>query len=487
MRSGVLHAPLIDPAATSEANPRPVRAAARPLRQPYAVVAGAPHAGKSTLVDALIEAPGRPPVDAAAWLVFRSGTHPGARAFVPGHREPRPIALDGLRSGERASRPPRRIEITHPATLLEHLALVDTPGIADHDDATADIALDATERAAGLVYVLAAGEPLRDAQLAFLARVTVRVVFVLTKIDERPDWIDVVSSNRAQLERHAPALARAPWFPVAVTPAGSDGVAELRQALEAWGGIFDPVPAARRPAMSAATVSVGDNRWEAVLDREIRNRRVAAIQQASIDLATIHVRCVQELASGDGCPELPYVLDRALHALSVRVSRQVVADTDAVIGAVFGGLLDEPPGPAVQRRIRLAARRTADTLVVEERVRERVLLLTTTSAVAVLVGPAAVDSLSATGLPEPDDLVLPAVSVGLTASCYQMWRAPRDTPAPRESVRGTEKKDCRRWLQQALRVVEAEIERELGGRYDDLRQSLAIIAADAVDHGVLLA
>jgi hypothetical protein len=36
-------------------------------------------------------------------------------------------------------------------------------------------------------------------------------------------------------------------------------------------------------------------------------------------------------------------------------------------------------------------------------------------------------------------------------------------------------------------VVEAEVQRELAQRYGDLRQALAIIAADAVDHGVLLA
>jgi hypothetical protein len=325
--------------------------------------------------------------------------------------------------------------------------------------------------------VLAAGEPLSEAHLAFLEAVSVRVVFALTKIDERPDWIDVVSANRALLERRVPALAGAVWFPVALGPGGLDGVAELRQALFVWAMSAEtPEP----PSTTAVTVSVGDNRWEAILEREIRNRRIAATQQASIDLATIHVRCVQELASGDGCPEFPYLLDRALHALSVRVSRQLIVDTDAVIETVFAALLDEAPGPAVQRRIRLAARRAVDTLVGEERERERALLLTTTSAVAALVGPAAVDSLSATGRPEPADRVLPAVGVGLTASCYQMWRV-RDT-SPK-----AEKKDCRRWLQQALRVVETEIERELGGRYDDLRQSLSIIASDAVDHGVLLA
>jgi hypothetical protein len=80
--------------------------------------------------------------------------------------------------------------------------------------------------------------------------------------------------------------------------------------------------------------------------------------------------------------------------------------------------------------------------------------------------------------------VLPPVAIGLTTSCYQMWQL---KPVPGEAPREPDRKDCRRWLQQALRVVEGEFERELGQRYSDLQQALAIIAADAVDHGVLLA
>lgn len=50
-----------------------------------------------------------------------------------------------------------------------------------------------------------------------------------------------------------------------------------------------------------------------------------------------------------------------------------------------------------------------------------------------------------------------------------------------------DKKDCRRWLQHALREIEVEVGHELGERYAGLRQALLIIGGDAVDHGVLLA
>jgi hypothetical protein len=523
MRSGVLNAPFSEFADTMSASilsghrvRRNRMASTPPLLQPFVVIAGAPHAGKSSLINALIDEPDGAPVDTvastSAWLVFRHGSPISARAFVPGHREPRPIGLDGLRVGDTAaagrggqSRPPRRIEITHPADLLARVALVDTPGVGDLDAATAEVVLDAVERAGGLVFVVDAAAPLRRAQLDLLAKVgvTQRVVFVVTKTDQHDDWSQVLASNRALVAERAPHLAQADWLPLDVRR--GEGIAGLRELLAGWA---DPLPvppdadpaalggapsapgapgaprSAGPAASTAVTVSTSDDRWEQLLDREIRNRRVAAAQRVSIDLATIHVRCVQELGTGQGCPELPYVLDRELHALSVVASRQLELDTAEIIERVFGQLLDHPPTAAVLARITSAARRTVDSLYGDDYVRDRVLLLTTTSAVATLTGTAAADSLSALGRPEPAERVLPVIGVGLNASCYQMWQP---KPMAEPAHRGVEKKDCRRWLQQALRVIEVEVARELGHRYSDLQQALAIIGADAVDHGVLLA
>jgi hypothetical protein len=170
--------------------------------------------------------------------------------------------------------------------------------------------------------------------------------------------------------------------------------------------------------------------------------------------------------------------------MSVQASRQLEDDTAAVIEHVFTLLLDKPPSAPVLRRILASARRTVEMMQGDERDRERALLITTTSAVAALTGSAAVDSLSAIGLPDSPERVLPAIAVGLTASSYQMWQPKASNGA---APKQPEKKDCRRWLQQVLRAVEVEVGRELARHYGDLQQALAIIAADAVDHGVLLA
>ncbi|GAA2620324.1 dynamin family protein [Dactylosporangium fulvum] len=504
MGSGLMQAPLIDLSVTtpgaevttgSPVSAMPIRGSrhrrvspqARPApgAQSYAVVAGSPLSGKTALVDALICRTAQDEAPAGdSWRVFRHGEEPGAQAFVPGHRDPRPPAAP--KSG--AQRPARRIEITHPAALLKRVALVDTPGSGGLDTANAEIVLDAAEHGLGLLFVVDAGAPLSRADLDLLAVAAERVeriALVLTRIDQHDHWPEMLAANRALLASRGPRLATALWFPVSLDPAGTFGVAELRHQLETWSDQH-AAPTARPGTVAAVTVSATGDTWQERLDQEVEARRLAALQQVSINLATIHVRCVQELGSGRGCPELPYVLDRELHALSVRTTRRLHADTREVIGAVFGELLDEAPDEAILRRIGAAARRAAESSH-DGRERDRALLVTTTSAVAVLTGAAAVDNLSAVGGADRSAgaaEVLPPLGVGLNASCYAMWQ-PKTSPGGPPKL--PDKKDCRRWLQHALREVEVEAGHELGERYAELRQALAVIAGDAVDHGVLLA
>jgi hypothetical protein len=497
MGSGIMQAPLIDLTVTTPGGPvsaMPVRGS-RSHRQAeprsasgargYAVIAGSPRSGKTALLNALIRRVD--PVPAGdAWLVYRHGDKPETHAFVPGHREPRTVvgAFVPTQRDPRPgpTRPARRIEITHPASLLKRVALVDTPGSGGLEAANAEIILDAAERGLGLLFVVDAAAPLPRADLDLLAAAVERVervAFVLTRIDQHDAWPEMLVANRALLASRSQVLASAPWFPVSLAPEAVFGVAELRHELETWAEAL-PAPV----GVAAATVSDAGDEWQDLLEREIANRRVAAVQRVSIDLATIHVRCVQELGSGKGCPELPHVLDRELHALSVRTTRQLHADTREAIGAVFTELLDAAPDDVVLARIAAAARRTVDSLRDDDRDRNHALLLTATSAVASVAGATAVDNLSAVGGAEPADQVLPSLGIALNASCYALWQP---KVAPGGPPKHADKKDCRRWLQHALRETEVEVGHELGERYAGLRQALLIIGGDAVDHGVLLA
>jgi hypothetical protein len=141
---------------------------------------------------------------------------------------------------------------------------------------------------------------------------------------------------------------------------------------------------------------------------------------------------------------------------------------------VFAEILDGEPDAAALARIRRATRRAiedADTAPEWD----RVLLVTATSGIAVTAGRGAVASLAAIRPRPLDEALLPPVGVGLSAGCYAAWRG------------GGDRKQCRSWLQQAIHVLEGSLERECTTRFDHLRDALSLVAADTIDHGVLLA
>ena len=152
--------------------------------------------------------PGRPPAAAGVACPGRASrsTSTVAQLRRLGHRP------DGPAAGARA-----RIEVTHPAPLLQYVSLLDTPGVGGLDPAHATVALDAVERATALLFVADASAPLSQPELDFLVAASERVdavVFALTKVDAYPGWRRIADDNRALLRAHAPRFADAPWFPV---------------------------------------------------------------------------------------------------------------------------------------------------------------------------------------------------------------------------------------------------------------------------------
>jgi hypothetical protein len=213
--------------------------------------------------------------------------------------------------------------------------------------------------------------------------------------------------------------------------------------------------------------------WLQILDQDIRSLGVAMGQRMAIDLATIHVRCMQETSSENGCARLPHVFDRELHALSVRATRALDDTAVDIMRRVFGEILDAEPDAAALARIRRATRRAIETTDGDAPEWDRILLVTVTSGIAVTSGRGAVASLAAVKPRPLDQEVLPPIGVGLSAGCYSMWR-------------GADRKECRGWLQQAIRVLEVSLERERAQRFDHLRDALTAVATDTIDHGVLL-
>jgi hypothetical protein len=475
--------------------------------EPLAVVAAGPAAsGRGAVLGALLgtSAP-LLRVPPGSFLVVDYGHESDGAAYVPGYRQPHVYRSDPVGAGPALARPPRRVELTLPCPLLRHFAVVDTPDTATLGLAGARVVLDAVGRGGALLFVISAEQTFSGTDLDLLTEVAagkVAVVFVVTPTADgrwsnggqadlgvppvggdavpRVDPISVtIGAHRAALLTAVPGLVDAPWF--AVDPDAAD-TAYLRRALVDWAGGEGLHRASRNPPVASGatrTVPVApdahESDWEDRLERQVRTSAHRVRQHLALELANIHLRCVREIVFGSGCPGLPDVLDREVHALSLAT----VAECDAAVARILDEtatrVFGEPPDDGVRRRV-VAAVRQGFADHHDARDLDRVLLITSTGGVATVTGPGAVTALPAYR-GAADISLLPPVGVGLAGGCYQLWRHPgRDNPAK-----------ARSWLQRALRDVELELSREMIRRFEAVRSSLTALMAEAVDHGILLA
>ncbi|MCA1188408.1 MULTISPECIES: dynamin family protein [unclassified Saccharopolyspora] len=233
----------------------------RPL-VPSVVVVGETNRGKSSLVNALVDAPGLSPVDASVatstYLEFRHGERWRGLACYPADAEPVEFAVAELPAWASArttppegALPPRHLRIEAPLDVLAALTVVDTPGVGGLDSVHGELAAEAASAATALLFVADASAPFTRGELDFLHGAADRVetvVFALAKTDQHRGWRRVLEENRALLAEHAPRFADVPIHPVsarlwelaaqapneqaATMLRERSGVAELRSALE---------------------------------------------------------------------------------------------------------------------------------------------------------------------------------------------------------------------------------------------------------------
>ncbi|WP_199428998.1 dynamin family protein [Qaidamihabitans albus] len=231
-------------------------------KKPTVVVVGETNRGKSSLVNALLAAPGLSPVDAdvatATYLVFDHSPEWLAQACYPGQLAPVGFPLDELVRWVSASHelpegqlPPRHVEVSGPVPLLERVSVVDTPGVGGLDSVHGELAIEASANATALLFVVDASAPFTASELDFLHRMSDRVetvLFALSKADQFRGWREVLEADRELLAEHAPRFADATFHPVSARmfeladrapneqAAGmlreKSGVAELQGALQ---------------------------------------------------------------------------------------------------------------------------------------------------------------------------------------------------------------------------------------------------------------
>jgi hypothetical protein len=387
-----------------------------------------------------------------ALVAYRYAPRQVAVAYIPGFREPRPVALAGDRatySGQGllaiCARPPRRIGIGLPSALLRHVTLVDTPATEPFDEAYAAVTARVATRAV-VVFVVDPRRPFRSLELDLLATLDRAGSTVVFATHGRP--------GPEPLRHRLPApLHRAPWF----TIDGPADVAALRAA------IIELAATRRRPGRpSVEPAPTGPAGVTSKLDTGIHRCRLAVVRRLASELAAAQEVCQDRIAGRGGIRRLPDELDRQLQALSIRLTADLDARCRAVTERTMIDLFGRIPRPRVLRRLAAEVRAACPDQP------ERVLLVTSDATVTTLYGTGSLAGMCA----DPDDVNAPLVrpiEVAVTAGGYLRWR---------RNEGGSSLFDAESWLRRALDSVAAELLTEVDARCAEVQRTLVRLVGE---------
>lgn len=183
----------------------------------HLVVVGEFNHGKSTFVNALLGAPilpvGVTPTTAVIHHLEYAAEPKAEVVYASGDRAPLPF--EEVRSftvgGERSSATGdvKHLEVFYPADLLkERVVLVDTPGVNDLSLQRADITYSYIPRSDAVLFLLDAGQPLKESERVFLQDKLLgqsrdKIIFVVTKRDiwDGDEETEALSYIRGELAR----------------------------------------------------------------------------------------------------------------------------------------------------------------------------------------------------------------------------------------------------------------------------------------------
>ncbi len=510
----------------------------RELSRPAIAVVGETKRGKSSLVNMLIGVPNLSPVDAAvataSYLEFIHSTTHGARAWIPGREDPVPLELRDLRDWgtvlgrlPEGLRPPRRIEVSHSAPLLQYLTLVDTPGVGGLDSLHAEVALDAVERATALLFVVDASAPFAKPELDFLIEASKRVNFVLfalTKSDAYPGWRTILADDRGQLQAHAPRFGTAPWFPVSARlaelaqtmPAEASAeliresrIAELQHALIDLAGkghvlqlanilravrseivrmdqeigdrmrSTDPDPADAQRAKDERTAVAARKRteskhWSLALNTETQRARMEATTRLRNYATQLQETFMNRIDKGDSndLKNMPQEVDRALAALSVRLSHDLEFRFRKVGERVLAQVFTPQELQHVLRQLNARLRHALTTKPRRDAGGDNGMVGMGAGGMGMMGRGAAAAGASLLGV-AAGSVVIPVIGLGLglAAGAYMVFK--------RKSM--TDKQHARTWLREVLGEARAALSDEIMHRFTDLQYALTLALDEAIE------
>jgi hypothetical protein len=534
--AGLAHLRRIDPDAASDLDVL----RRREQTVPSIVVVGETKRGKSSLTNALIGVPNLSPVDAAvatsSYLEFVHGSQPAAQAYIPGREDPIPVRIEDIRDYGTVLgrlpvgvRPPRRLEIFHPAPMLQYASLLDTPGVGGLDSLHAEVALDAVERATALLFVVDASAPFSQPELNFLIEASKRVnmvLFALTKVDAYPGWRTILDDDRSLLRAHAPRFASAPFFPVSSRlaelalqmPADAAAeivkesrVAELQHGLIGLAAKGTAIKTANtlravRTEFVRLDLGVGDRMKSAdpdpaLLERlkqerqKVNSRKRSETKQWSLALNTETQRArvdaqsrlrkyvtqlqddfgkTIEKGSGGDIKKLPYEVDRALYAVSIRLSADLEHRFRVIGQRILASVFSPQELNYVLRRLNAKLRTAMTAKPQKEGSGDQSLVVMSafsTGRGLYSLASAGGATLGASAL--AGGIVVPVVGVGigLAAGAFMMWR--RKVQANRSQAKV--------WLREVLGESRAALSDEIATRFTDLQYALTLALDEAIE------
>ena len=480
-------------------------------------------------------------VATASYLEFSHSDTPGARAWVPGREDPVPLDVRALRDWgtvlgrlPEGFRPPRRIEVTHTAPLLRYLTLVDTPGVGGLDSLHAEIAMDAVERATALLFVVDASSPFSQPELNFLIEASRRVnfvVFALTKVDAYPGWRTILADNKGQLQAHAPRFAASPWFPVSARlaelamsmPAAAtelvteSRVGQLQHALIELAGrghvlvqsnvlralrseivrldqefgtrmaATDPDPADADRAREergklSARKRTETRQWQLTLSTETRRAQVESTTRLRTYITKLQEEFMTRIdkASGSELKSMPEDVDRALQALSIRLSQDLEWRFRKVGEKVLTQVFTPQQLQYVLRRLNARLRHALETKPRREGGGgDGAVVVMSSASMAVMAGrygiQGAAAGIGALGIGIGSAILMPVgIGLGLAAGAFMVWK--------RKSM--TDKVQQRSWLREVMAEARAALSDEITHRFTDLQYALTLALDDAIERRI---
>ncbi|MGH3729410.1 MAG: dynamin family protein [Micromonosporaceae bacterium] len=477
-------------------------------------------------------------VATSAYLEFVHSTEHGAQAFLPGREDPVPLRTEDIRdwgtvlgSMPDGVRPPRRLEIRHSAPLLQYVNLVDTPGVGGLDSLHAEVAMDAVERATALLFVVDASSPFSKPEMNFLIEASKRVnlvLFALTKTDAYPGWRTILDDNVALLQAHAPRFGSAPFYPVSSRLAEmalrmpKDAAAELvkesrvadlqhaliklasrghllkstnvlrsirsefvrldMQAMEQMKAADpDPAQAARlkeeRQKVNSRKRSES-KQWSLALNTETNRAKVEATGRLRTYFSKLQEQFMNQIDKADrgDLKRLPYDVDRALHALSVRMSAELEYRFRVIGQRILSQVFTPQELQFVMRRLNAQLRVAMQSKPRREGGGDTTMVVMSSAGTLMMGSRAITAGAAAAGIGAAGGAAALAVStagigIGVAAAAFMIYKRKVQT----------DRNQARQWLREVMNESRAQLQDEILHRFTDLQYSLTLALDDAIE------